>query len=190
MSVRSLIAPTAAVLLGVVALATPAAAAEAASVPALTLTAARVWATAAALLGVAGAIVGGRALRVGNGGRRGAVVALVSGPVAVVGGVVVLAVADGGPGTGNGVVGVPLPWWRVLSPWSSAGCRRAAPAAPRRRGSSRSPGGYWTKQAGNVYIDRASLPPRGSTSTTIIRRTLWYPCLDGGRLLRAPSPSR
>jgi hypothetical protein len=80
------------------------------AVAAYTLTAARLWATAAALLGLAGAIIGGRALarsvrRLGDGGRTGAVVALVSGPIAVVGGVLNLAVADGGPGTGNGVVG-------------------------------------------------------------------------------------
>ncbi|HEX2134066.1 MAG TPA: DUF6223 family protein, partial [Actinophytocola sp.] len=56
-----------------------------------------------------GAVVGGlalaRAARSDNGGRKGAVVALVSGLIAVVGGALNLAVADGGPGTGNGVVG-------------------------------------------------------------------------------------
>jgi uncharacterized protein DUF6223 len=83
--------------------------AEPAAVDAYTLTAARLWATAAALLGLAGAIIGGRALvrtvRRSVGGRQGATVALVSGVIAVVGGVLNLAVADGGPGTGNGVVG-------------------------------------------------------------------------------------
>ncbi|MFI5586185.1 DUF6223 family protein [Amycolatopsis sp. NPDC051758] len=80
-----------------------------AAVDVYTLTAARLWATAAALLGLAGAIIGGRALvrtvRRAAGGRKGAVVALVSGLIAAAGGVLNLAVADGGPGTGNGVVG-------------------------------------------------------------------------------------
>jgi hypothetical protein len=79
-------------------------------VDAYTLTAARFWATSAALLGLAGAVTGGLALtrsvrRTGNGGRTGAVVSLVSGSVAMAGGALNLAVADGGPGTGNGVVG-------------------------------------------------------------------------------------
>jgi Na+/proline symporter len=73
------------------------------------LTTARLVATSAALLGLAGVIVGGltwsRARR-GNGfSRRGAVVAAVTGLVATVVGVIGLVVADGGPGTGNGVVG-------------------------------------------------------------------------------------
>jgi hypothetical protein len=81
-----------------------------ADVDVYTLTAARVWATSAALLGIAGAVIGGLALaravrRVGNGGRKGAVAALASGLIAMVGGALNLAVADGGPGTGNGVVG-------------------------------------------------------------------------------------
>lgn len=77
---------------------------QSADVDAYTLTAARFWATAAALLGLAGAVVGGLALarRIG---RRGAVVSLASGLVAMAGGALNLAVADGGPGTGNGVVG-------------------------------------------------------------------------------------
>jgi Family of unknown function (DUF6223) len=84
--------------------------AEEAGVGAYTLTAGRFWATLAALLGLAGVVIGGLALarsarRIGNGGRNGAIVALVAGPAALVGGVLVLAVADGGPGTGNGVVG-------------------------------------------------------------------------------------
>ena len=70
----------------------------------------RIWATAAALLALAGVVIGGLALaranrRIGNGGRRGATVAVVAGLVAVVNGGLNLAVADGGPGTGNGVVG-------------------------------------------------------------------------------------
>lgn len=109
MSVRRLFAVTAAALLGAVVLATPAAA-QSAEVGAYTLTTARFWATVAALVGLAGAVVGGVARvrarrRTGNLGRNGALVALGAGVVAVVGGVVNLLVADGGPGTGNGVVG-------------------------------------------------------------------------------------
>ena len=70
----------------------------------------RVWATMAGALALVGVLVGGVALarsvrRIGNGGRRGAAVALVAGPVAAVNGALVLALAKGGPGSGNGVVG-------------------------------------------------------------------------------------
>lgn len=114
MSVRHLLATAAvAALLGVFGLATPADAhvlAQSADVAPYTLTAGRFWATSAALLGLVGAVIGGRALarsvrRIGNGGRKGVIVALASGLIAVVGGALNLAVADGGPGTGNGVVG-------------------------------------------------------------------------------------
>lgn len=113
MSVRHLLAAAAAALLGVVVLATPAAAyvsVPSANVSAYTLTTARFWATSAALLGLVAAVIGGLALarsirRIGNGGRQGAIVALVAGLTTVVGGVLNLAAADGGPGTGNGVVG-------------------------------------------------------------------------------------
>lgn len=70
----------------------------------LTLTSARFWAAVAALLGLAGVIIGMRALRRAASGRTGARVAMVAGLVAVIGGAVNLAIADGGPGTGNGVV--------------------------------------------------------------------------------------
>ena len=70
----------------------------------------RLWATAAAALALGGAVIGGPALvrsvrRIGNRGRRGAIVALVTGPIGAVNGGLVLAVATGGPGTGTGVVG-------------------------------------------------------------------------------------
>ncbi|MEV5613977.1 DUF6223 family protein [Streptomyces sp. NPDC052225] len=78
----------------------------ASDVGAYTLTAARFWATAAAVLGLAGVVVGVVALR--RTARRGALAALVAGLVATAGGAVSLAVADGGPGTGNGVVGAAL----------------------------------------------------------------------------------
>ena len=74
------------------------------------LTPRRLWATAADALGLAGAIIGSMALvravrRIGNRGRNGAILALVAGIIAVVNGGLNLAVATGGPGSGNGVVG-------------------------------------------------------------------------------------
>jgi hypothetical protein len=70
----------------------------------------RLWATTAAMLGLVGLVSGGMAMnravrRVGNHGRRGAIVALVAGSIAGINGGLNLAVATGGPGTGNGVVG-------------------------------------------------------------------------------------
>jgi hypothetical protein len=74
------------------------------------LTPRRLWATVVAMLGLVGVVIGGLALyraarRIGNHGRRGGIVALVTGLIAVVNGGLNLAVANGGPGTGNGVVG-------------------------------------------------------------------------------------
>ncbi|MFF5707268.1 DUF6223 family protein [Streptomyces sp. NPDC012794] len=111
MSVRRLPAAAAA-LLAVLVLAAPAAAhdlARSAGVEALALTSARFWASAAALLGLTATVFGGlaraRSVRpAGSCGRGKAVVAVVAGPVALAGGALNLAVADGGPGTGNGVV--------------------------------------------------------------------------------------
>src|SRR5262245_48251753 len=72
-------------------------------------TARRLWATTAGALAIAGLVVGGLALsaslRRGNDGRLKAIVALMAGMVAAINGGLVLAVADGGPGSGNGVVG-------------------------------------------------------------------------------------
>lgn len=71
----------------------------------------RIWATAAAGLGLVSVIIGGlslarRAGRFGTGsGRRGAIVALVVGLITVINGWLILAVSNGGPGNGNGVVG-------------------------------------------------------------------------------------
>ncbi|WP_329082952.1 MULTISPECIES: DUF6223 family protein [unclassified Streptosporangium] len=114
MSVRRVLAVAGAALIGGFQLAVPAAAHASVQLDpagAYTLTAGRLWSLVAALLGVAGVVVGGLALarsagRIGTGsGRRGAVVALVAGlSGAVVGGLVVAA-ADGGPGTGYGIVG-------------------------------------------------------------------------------------
>ena len=83
---------------------------EAAAVTVYGPTSRRLWATAAGALALVGVVVGGLALarsirRLGNGGRLGATVALVAGPVAAINGGLVLAVANGGPGSGNGVVG-------------------------------------------------------------------------------------
>ncbi|MGA6168300.1 DUF6223 family protein [Amycolatopsis magusensis] len=73
------------------------------AVDACTLTAGRFWATSAALLGLGGTILGGLALA--RAARKTARVASASGLVALTVGVLNLATADGGPGTGNGVVG-------------------------------------------------------------------------------------
>ena len=65
------------------------------TVGATTLTADRVVATLAALVALAGVIAS----------RRRPFVALIAGVLGAVAGVLLLATADGGPGTGNGVVG-------------------------------------------------------------------------------------
>ena len=104
----------AAVLVGVVGLAVPAAAQVSDKPPAVTvytLTPERIAATVAAVLGLIGAVIGGLALarsagRIGTGNaRRGAIVALVLGPIGLVIGGLVVATADGGLGTGNGLGG-------------------------------------------------------------------------------------
>jgi Family of unknown function (DUF6223) len=98
----------------VLGLVTPAAAtvvAQPATVSAYTLTAGRLWSMVAALLGLAGVVVGGLALarsagRIGRGnGRKGAIVALVAGAASALVGALVIAAAKGGPGTGYGIVG-------------------------------------------------------------------------------------
>ncbi|WP_263415242.1 DUF6223 family protein [Terriglobus albidus] len=70
----------------------------------------RLWATTPVALGLAGVIIGSMALvrsarQIGNRGRNGATLALMAGVIAMVNGVLNLAIATGGPGTGNGVVG-------------------------------------------------------------------------------------
>ncbi|WP_344896081.1 DUF6223 family protein [Nonomuraea antimicrobica] len=63
----------------------------------------------AALVALGGVVIGWLALRfvrrIGNGGRRGGIVALAVGLTGGLNGAVNLAVADGGLGTGNGVFG-------------------------------------------------------------------------------------
>ena len=74
------------------------------------LTAGRFWSLVAAALGIAGVAIGGLALtryrRITSGfGRRAPVVALAAGAVGAAVGGLVVAAADGGPGTGYGIVG-------------------------------------------------------------------------------------
>ena len=111
MSVRHVLAAAAGALIGGVGLAAPAVAyASVQPVAADTsLTTGRLVGTTAALVALAGVVIGRLALarsarRIGN-GKRGAIVSLVAGLTGMVIGVVNLAVADGGPGTGNGVIG-------------------------------------------------------------------------------------
>lgn len=71
-------------------------------------TAPRLWATASAALALGGVVAGGLALvrPAGRfGGAAGRLGAALAGVIASVGGALVLAFADGGPGSGNGVVG-------------------------------------------------------------------------------------
>jgi hypothetical protein len=72
-----------------------------AAVSSTALTPGRLWSVAAALLGLAGVVAGGLALARG----RGAVLALGTGLTGAVIGGLVVAAADGGPGTGYGIVG-------------------------------------------------------------------------------------
>jgi Family of unknown function (DUF6223) len=71
----------------------------------------RLWATAVAVLGLGGVVIGGLSLhrsagRIGSSnGQKGAILALVAGLIATVNGGLNLAVASGGLGSGNGVVG-------------------------------------------------------------------------------------
>ena len=79
----------------------------ASTVDASTLTGDRVVASAAAVVALAGAIIGGLALArpAGRGGKRRSGAALVAGAAGGLVGALVVATADGGPGTGNGIVG-------------------------------------------------------------------------------------
>jgi len=74
------------------------------------LTFRRLWATTAAVLALVGVAIGGLALlrpvgRFAALGAPGPVMALTAGLIAAINGGLNLAVANGGPGTGNGVVG-------------------------------------------------------------------------------------
>ncbi|MGK5558400.1 DUF6223 family protein [Actinomadura kijaniata] len=110
MSVRHLVTAVTAALLGGVGLAAPAAHASARPVAAgvYDLSAGRVGAIVAALVGLLGLAVGVRALvrsaRAGS-GRNGAAVAVAAGVFGMALGGLVAATADGGLGTGNGLGG-------------------------------------------------------------------------------------
>ena len=77
------------------------------TVDAYTLTADRIVATAAAVVALAAVIIGGLALLrpIGRNRKRTSIVALATGLAGIVVGGLVVTTADGGPGTGNGVVG-------------------------------------------------------------------------------------
>jgi hypothetical protein len=104
-----------AVLVAVFALASQAAAQvseEPSAVSVYTFTPERMAATVAAVVGLISAVIGGMALarssagRTGtSNGRRGAIAALVMGPVGLVIGGLVVITSDGGLGTGNGLGG-------------------------------------------------------------------------------------
>ncbi|MGW0565291.1 DUF6223 family protein [Streptomyces sp. NPDC003016] len=114
MSVLSVLAVTGAALIGGFGLAVPAAAhasvqPAAASVDAMS--AGRLGAVVAALVGLTGVVAGGLALARSSGrtgrvnGRLGAVVALVAGVIGTALGGLVVATSSGGIGTGNGLGG-------------------------------------------------------------------------------------
>jgi len=70
----------------------------------------RLWATTASVLALISVVIGGLAMvrsanRFGTVARVGVILALAAGLVAVINGALVLAVANGGLGSGNGVVG-------------------------------------------------------------------------------------
>jgi hypothetical protein len=69
------------------------------------LTGRRLWATASAMLALVGVLIGGAALARPGSRVGGAMLAMGMGLVGAVSGSFNLALADGGPGTGNGVVG-------------------------------------------------------------------------------------
>jgi FtsH-binding integral membrane protein len=101
---------TAVVGLGFVAPAVALAAAQSTVAPVYAVTPRRIAASTAVVVGLIGAVIGGLALarsvrRIGNRGRRGAIVALVLGPISLVSGGLVVVTAEGGVGTGNGVAG-------------------------------------------------------------------------------------
>lgn len=67
------------------------------------LTAQRLWATIAAGVALVSVVTGGMALT--RRATRLAIMAMIAGLIAAISGGLVLAIANGGPGTGNGVVG-------------------------------------------------------------------------------------
>lgn len=78
---------------------------QAAAVSSFTLTPGRIVGTIAALIALAGVIIGGVVLARRRTGRRAPVIAVSTGVVGIVGGGLIVALAEGGPGTGYGIVG-------------------------------------------------------------------------------------
>lgn len=72
---------------------------------AYTITPGRLVGSAAVLLALAGVVIGLRALARGGNGRRNALIALFAGVAGLATGGAVVAAAQGGPGTGYGIVG-------------------------------------------------------------------------------------
>ena len=114
MPVRFVLAMAGAALLGGFGLAAPAAAhisAQPIAASVYTMSAGRIGAIVAAVLGLTGAIIGGLALtrptsRFGTGnGQLGATVALAVGLIGIALGGLVVATSNGGIGTGNGLAG-------------------------------------------------------------------------------------
>jgi len=109
--VRIVLTTVGAALAGAFALAAPAAAhlsTEPGAATVTGLTTDRAFATAAALVALAGAVFGGlalRAVRRSRGGRRSALAAVALTALGAVVGVIVVVTADGGLGTGNGIAG-------------------------------------------------------------------------------------
>lgn len=110
MSFRRLLTTVAAALLTGIAFAVPAAAdASIRSTAAITgMTSGRLGPTLTALVGLIGVISGGLALTRSGGRPAAAVVASVAGSISVVLGGLFAATADGGPGTGNGILGAAI----------------------------------------------------------------------------------
>lgn len=112
MPIRHLPAAVAATLLGGLTLAAPAAATVSVHplAAATGMTSGRLGPTLTALVGLIAVVIGGRVLARSyrndtRSGGRGAVAALVLGLISSVAGGLFAATADGGPGTGNGIVG-------------------------------------------------------------------------------------
>ncbi|MEH0820513.1 MULTISPECIES: DUF6223 family protein [unclassified Micromonospora] len=143
-SVRLALAAGAAALLGGIGPAAPAAAhvsAQPAAAGVYTMSAGRLGASLAAVLGLTGVIIGGLSLarsrsRIGTGnGRLGATTALAAGLIGMALGGLVVATSDSGIGTGNGrggayvalVVGLIA---TILGGLTLARGRRAAPSSP------------------------------------------------------------
>ena len=98
----------------------------------------RLWATAVLVLSLIGVVIGGLALarptsRFGT-WRLGTIVALVAGLIGSVNGVLVLALATGGPGSGNGVIGGAAALVLGLVAMTLSGLALAHPRRPRNSG--------------------------------------------------------